>query len=129
VIGKNVSPDVGRNTQFQPGQSGNPAGKPKGAKHLSTWIQDMLNDEEFETYLQHPTKGYVPFKGAPIKAIVQTAQQKAVAGDDKAREWLAKYGYGQKFEVEHSGEIATGIADPVIAAEFAEYLKGKKSDG
>lgn len=98
----------------------------KGSKHLSTHIQEMLNDEDFEVYLQHPTKGYVEFKGAPIKAIVKVALTKAAAGDDKAREWLAKYGYGQKFEVEHSGEIATGMADPELAANFAEYLKNKK---
>lgn len=128
AFGKDTDPNVGADTQFQPGQSGNLAGKPKGAKHLSTHIQDMLNDEAFEVYLQHPTKGYEPFKGAPIKAIVKTALTKAAAGDDKAREWLAKYGYGQKFELEHSGEINNGIADPTVAADFAEYLKNKPHD-
>lgn len=39
-------------TQFQPGESGNPAGKPKGTKHLSTHIQEMLNDEKFELKLK-----------------------------------------------------------------------------
>lgn len=32
---------------WKPGQSGNPAGKPKGTKHLSTWMQEMLEDEEY----------------------------------------------------------------------------------
>jgi uncharacterized protein DUF5681 len=119
--GQSGNPDK----QFKPGESGNPSGKPPGRLNLSTHIQNMLNDEEFEVYLQHPTKGYESFKGAPIKAIVKTALIKAAAGDDKAREWLAKYGYGQKFEVEHSGEIETGIANPALAEAFAEYLKKK----
>ena len=83
-------------------------GKPKGTKHLSTWIQQMLNDEDFETYLQHPTKGYEEFKGAPIKAIVTVAMRKALAGDDRAMEWLAKHGYGTKMILE--------VGDPVAAA-------------
>ena len=28
-----------------PGQSGNPSGKPKGIKNLSTWIREFLEDE------------------------------------------------------------------------------------
>lgn len=121
-------PFPNKETQFQPGESGNPLGRPKGRLSLSTYIQDLLNDEDFETYLEHPTKGFVEFKGAPIKAIVMTATQKAATGDEKAREWLAKYGYGQKFEVEHSGEVATGIADPQLAKDFAEYLRSKPRD-
>lgn len=114
-------------TQFQDGNPGGP-GRPKGSLSLSTHIRNMMEDEDFEVYLQHPTKGFEEFKGAPVKAIVKVALMKAAAGDDKAREWLAKYGYGQKFEIEHSGEIATGIADPQVAADFAEYLKNKPHD-
>lgn len=113
--------DLGQ--KFQPGESGNPAGKPKGALHLSTHIQNMLNDPEFEMYLEDKVAGFKLFKGAPINAIVKTATIKAAAGEKESREWLAKYGYGQKFEIEHSGEIETGIADPLMASKFLEYLK------
>jgi len=75
-------------------------GPPKGTKHISTWIQEMLNDEEFELWMQHPTKGYETFKGAPLKAIIKTAAIKAANNDAPAREWLAKYGYGSKVEVD-----------------------------
>lgn len=68
----------------------------KGSKHISTWIQDMLNDEEFETLLSHPTKGYIEFKGAPLKAIIQTAMRKAIGGDKQWADWLAIHGYGTK---------------------------------
>lgn len=109
--------------QFKPGESGNPAGKPKGTIHLSTHIQNLLNDENFELYLEDRLDGWKKFDGPPIKAIMTVAIRKAAAGDDKAREWLAKYGYGQKFELEHSGEISTGESNPELAKKFAEYLK------
>ncbi len=117
-----------KDTQFKPGESGNPAGKPKGAKHISTHIQNLLEDEEFEANVLDSKVGVIEYKGAPIKAIIMVALRKAVNGDDKAREWLAKYGYGQKFEFEHSGEIAQGTPDPKLAAKFTEYLKGETKE-
>lgn len=117
--GQSGNPD----TQFKKGESGNPLGNHTGTPHLSTQIQKLLNDDSFELYLEDRTEGWKKFDGPPIKAIMTVAMRKAAAGDDKAREWLAKYGYGQKFELEHSGEIVTGIADPELAKNFAEYLK------
>lgn len=114
---------------FKEGYDERRGSKPKGAIHLSTHIQNMLNDDEFTMWLTDPRDGFKEYKGAPIKAIIQTALiQAASKGKDgaAAREWLAKYGYGQKFEVEHSGEIDTGIADPIIASEFAKFLKNNE---
>lgn len=103
AFGKDTPPEVGADTQFQPGQSGNPAGKPKGSKHLSTWIQELLNDETFEATIQQGLR-IVEFKGAPIEAIVKAQMTRALNGDVKAFESLAKFGYGTKTEVENSGE-------------------------
>ena len=80
---------------WQPGQSGNPTGKPKGTKHLSKWIQEMLEDESFEVKL----KGRKTFRGAPMQAIIQTVATKALNGDLRAFDLLAKYGYGTKVDV------------------------------
>lgn len=115
-------------TQFQPGQSGNPAGKPVGSKHLATYIQEMMWDDDFTAWLSDPHAGVVEFKGSPVKAIVGTALKKAAVGDDKAREWLAKYGYGTKQEIEHTGAVNTGISDPKLAAEFTEFLKQRTKE-
>lgn len=60
--------------QFKPGQSGNPAGKPKGTKHLSTILKAMLNEE-------------VEIDGKMIKfdqALIKRLLKKATEGDIKA---------------------------------------------
>lgn len=107
LLNGGVDPSVGKDTQFKPGQSGNPAGKPKGTISLATRIQRMLNDEEFETYLSDPRDGFKHFKGAPAEAIIRTAMIKAIGGDTKSADWLAKYGYGTKIEL--SGEDGSPI--------------------
>lgn len=119
-------PFPNQDTQFQPGVSGNPNGLPKGYKKLSTWIKELLNDEDFEVWLEHPTKGLESFKGAPGKAIVQTAIRKAATGDDKAREWLAKYGEGAKVQLGSDPDNplpSSVVIDPEMAAKFAVFLK------
>jgi hypothetical protein len=86
---------------WKSGQSGNPAGKPKGTKHLSTWIQELMEDENFVRKLANgKTK-----KEAPVKAIVATLIQKAVDGDMKAFDLLAKYGYGTKVDITSKDQL------------------------
>jgi hypothetical protein len=94
--------EAGKNTRFKKGQSGNPTGMPKGIKHISTWIQELMEDEEFESTIQQGLK-IVEYKGAPIKAIIQAQMQKAINGDTKAFDSLGRYGWSQKIETENSG--------------------------
>lgn len=108
--------------KFKPGESGNPDGKPVGTKHLSTHIQEMLSDPNFELKMKD---GSI-LKERPMAAIIKTAVAKSISGDNRWAEWLAKHGYGEKLNIEHSGEIVNGTADPKLASDFAEYLKGKK---
>lgn len=90
--------EIGQGTQFQPGKSGNPAGKPKGTKHINSWVQELMQDEDFEATIRD---GYniVEFKGAPIKAIIKAQMIKALNGDTKAYDSLVKSGWVQKQEV------------------------------
>lgn len=81
-------------TRWKPGQSGNPAGKPKGAIHLATRIQNMLNDDEFTTELLGKGGKKITFKGNPAEAIIRTAILKAMSGDKMWADWLAKNGFG-----------------------------------
>lgn len=91
---------VGKATQFKKGQSGNPAGRPEGRLNLSTHIQNLLNAEDFETWLPDPQQGWKEFKGVPMKAIISTAITRAIAGDMKAMDWIAKYGYGTRIDLD-----------------------------
>lgn len=68
----------------------------KGSKHLSTYIQEALTDENFELKLKDGTI----MKEMPIKAIIKTAVAKSVSGDTRAMEWLAKHGYGNLVRIE-----------------------------
>jgi hypothetical protein len=99
-VGQFPNPDQ----TWKPGESGNPAGKPKGAKHLSTWIQELMNDEQFEAMLPDVKEGWKTYKGAPMQAIIKTMALKAMNGDVKAFDALAKYGYGTKMDVTSMGE-------------------------
>jgi hypothetical protein len=97
----------------------------KGKKHINTWVQELLHDDEFQATIR---KGYdiVDFKGAPIKAIVQAQIIKALDGDTKAYDSLVKSGWATKIEqdITSNGETI-GTNDPSTAAEFAEFLKSK----
>lgn len=84
-----------KDTQWQSGESGNPKGKPKGVKHLSTWIREIMEDEDFECKLADGTL----IKGAPIKAIVNSMVMKTLNGDAKAFDLIGKYGYGTKINL------------------------------
>ena len=98
-------------TRWKKGQSGNPNGKPKGSKHISTHIQEMLNDPDFELKLKDGTT----LKGRPVEAILKTAVAKAVSGDMRAFDMLGKYGYGTKLDITSEGEkiqpILGGLSD------------------
>lgn len=125
MIGKDQDPSVGQSTQFRPGASGNPTGKPKGTKHISTWIQDMLSDPNFVQKLKDGTE----LKGAPMGAIIKTAIAKAISGDTRAMEWIAKHGWGtlQRNSWEGDDNPITailsqyGLADPPKPPEEPRY--------
>lgn len=70
--------------------------KPKGTIHLSTRIQNMLNDPDFTAELVGKDGKRIQFKGEPAEAIIRTAVLKAMSGDKTWADWLAKNGYGSR---------------------------------
>lgn len=102
--------EAGKNTRWQKGQRPVGAGKPKGAKHINTWVQELMEDPEFTATIQEGMK-IVEFKGAPIKAIVKAQMVKALCGDTKAYDALVRSGWSQRSEVENSGEVVHKYED------------------
>lgn len=90
--------------KFKPGQSGNPNGRPKGAKSLATIIRELERDDFDWKHVPIKNKDAVAAMGSPFKAIVMVAVGQAVSGDKAAREWLRKAGYGDKLDVTSDGE-------------------------
>jgi hypothetical protein len=70
------------------------AGPIKGTKHVSTWIQELLNDEKFTATVRNGlrTKRY---KGAPLKAMIRAQAILAINGDTRAFDVLLKHGWGK----------------------------------
>lgn len=101
-----------KETQFQPGESGNPDGRPKGRKSLKTIIRELAEDDDFDwslVPLKDPDRDKARVIGSPWKAIVMTAVAKAVAGDVKAMRWLQQAGYGDKLDI-------TSDDQPIVVA-------------
>ena len=111
-------------TQFKPGQSGNPNGKPKGTKHISTWINEMLNDEKFTAMIRD---GYElkEYKGAPVKAIVGAQIALAVNGDKQAADLLFKHGAPAKLLLGNDPDnplLSNQISDEELDARIADII-------
>lgn len=86
---------------FKPGQSGNPAGKPKGIIHLSTIIQELSDNIDWDkTTLKSKEELQKKYGKNGFKALVYVAFSKGMSGDVKAMEWLAKHGYGERIKLE-----------------------------
>lgn len=74
-----------RRHQFKPGVSGNPRGRPKGSKNLSTLIKTELNRPL--TVAQDGKKLKIKRKAALVKGLVNDALQ----GKDRPREKILDF--------------------------------------
>lgn len=104
------------------GEIRNPNGKPKGTKHIATWIKEILNDEAFEARILDSKIGIKNYKGAPLKAIIEVAIVKSLQGDQRWAEWLAKHGWGTKVDITSGGERIE--ASPIIISQ----IEARKED-
>lgn len=101
--------------KWEPGQSGNPAGRPKGSKNWSTVVKGLLEDDKLLAKLKksglYCNSSSTSAKTAS-EAIGIAILVKALEGDVKAAEWLRKTAYGDKVEIEDGG------SPPVALVEF-----------
>lgn len=90
-MGKHEDPDdeVGpakppRSSQFKPGQSGNPNGRPKGSKNLRSLLEQQLR-----RMVPHTVNGRLR-RTSGYDLIVQGLRNDALRGDARARELIFK---------------------------------------
>lgn len=74
-----ANPENIQGHEFKPGQSGNPAGRPKGSKSLSTVLKEML-EEEITVSIDGQPAGKKPFKEVIVRRLLKAAND----GDIKA---------------------------------------------
>lgn len=100
--------------EFKPGESGNPNGRPVGTRSLSTIIREL--NEAPPDWKLLPLKGSAEMakrykNKSAWEAIVYVAMGQAMAGDQQARDFLAKRGYGDKLAIDH-----TTAGKPILAS-------------
>ena len=116
-----IPPEHGK---FKPGQSGNPAGKPKGTKHLSTLIREIGENIDWsKTTLKNKDQMKELYGNNGWKAIVYVAMTKAMAGDPQAMKWLAENGFGKNIDITSGGEKIN-----VALVEFIDANKNTNTD-
>lgn len=85
---------------------GSKGGKNKaGSKHLSTIIRELADDIDWDkTTLKNKDELKAKYGKNGFKAVAYVALTKAMTGDTKAMDWLAKYGYGTKIDITSGDE-------------------------
>lgn len=85
--------------RWEKGESGNPNGRPVGAKSWSTVIREMVDDPDFEIKFKDGTS-----RKWPAKVMTEVMIRKAASGDVQAVNFLAKYHIGEKLDITSMGE-------------------------
>jgi hypothetical protein len=101
------NPNANNNlTPFQKGElrareAGSKGGlNKKGTKHLCTIIKDIGDNIDWDkTTLKNNEKMKALYGNSGWKALVYVAFTKALAGDSKAMDWLAKNAFGTKLDI------------------------------
>jgi hypothetical protein len=99
-----------RHTRFQPGVSGNPRGRPKAAKNLSTLVHEALN--ELVVVTENGRRRKLSKRQAVIKQLVNRSAQ----GDLKAMQML----FSTMHDIERASDAAS--AEPAFDAADEKVL-------
>ena len=83
----------------------NRVGANKGSLHLSTIIRELADDIDWDkTTLKNKDELKARYGKNGFKAVVYVALTKAMTGDVRAMDWLAKNGYGDKLDITTDGQ-------------------------
>jgi len=122
-------PFPNQDTQFKPGESGNPNGLPKGTKHLSTLIREIGENIDWDkTTLKNKDHLKELYGNNGWKAIVYVAMTKAMAGDHNAMKWLSENSFGKHIDITSDGENINKVkelTDEELDARIRQYFKNR----
>jgi hypothetical protein len=117
-----------KSTQFKSGQSGNPAGRPKGSRNFKTEVQATL-----QTPVRVNKDGRLR-KFSTQRASLMVLREKALSGDQRAIEHLI--GLAVRFDDEPNGTVANcldtsdqAILDAYVKEAIARASEAASHDG
>lgn len=110
--------EVGKDTQFKPGESGNPIGLPKGYKTFKTRIQEIAEKEIDFTDLNDKK-----IKGSVGDGIIMALCAKALMGDVVAAKALMEHAEAKKIELSGDEENPVKIESKVEMNIFKKVVK------
>jgi len=125
-----TTPNVGRghppkHTQFPKGKSGNPKGRPKGSKNLSTLLREAADDQVFATIDGEKRKI------SKLQATTMQLATKAASGDQAAMkqflEWMDEI--EARAAAARPSQFPIGEADIEVIRETYERMKQCMSEG
>jgi hypothetical protein len=104
-----------RNHRFQPGHSGNPKGRPKGAKNTATLVREILDRK-----IEARSGGKVTVR----EGILTGFARASLKGDTKAAAFLL-----QRYDMQEAPEGVLAGEEQEILATYAEtYFKKRRAD-
>ena len=112
-----------KHTQFKPGQSGNPKGRPKGTKNLKTDLEEELGE------MIVVREGGNPKTVSKQRAMVKSLTAKAVHGDARAMV-IAFDLMCRLLHADEAEDTARGLSpdDKAILKAYAERLLRKLNE-
>ena len=111
-------------TRFKQGQSGNPRGRPRGAKNLATLLEEALN--ELVVVNENAGRRRISKRKAALKQLVNEAAK----GNWRALKLLVDILQDIERRSEPQTEQSSfGAADEKVLAQLETRLRSEKRDG
>lgn len=106
-----------KHTQFKPGQSGNPRGRPKGSRNFKSDLLDVLKKP-----VQIAENGRKKKISSQLASLLRL-REKALAGDARALDKLLEFARTYNDEEETYDNLTRSVSDESILANFEARVR------